>query len=66
MTAVSEIIDLDRLALYRHLGLTRPRTTHQERHRNAKLMLLLQNEPTDPGEPEASLTYAREEPPDKA
>ncbi|WP_410592597.1 hypothetical protein [Amycolatopsis sp. lyj-23] len=66
MTAVSTIIDLDRFALYRHLGLTRPRTTHQERRRNAKLMLLLQNEPADPDEPEVSLTYAREEPPDKA
>lgn len=66
MTAVSTIIDLDRFALYRHLGLRRPRTTHQERRRNEKLMLLLQNEPTDPDEPEVSLTYAPEEPPDKA
>lgn len=66
MTAVSTIIDLDRLALYRHLGLSRPQTTHQERRRNAKLMLLLQNEPADQAEPEVSLTYAPEEPPDKA
>jgi len=66
MTAVSTIIDFDRFALYRHLGLRRPRTTHQERRRNEKLMLLLQNEPTDPDEPEVSLTYAPEEPPDKA
>lgn len=66
MTAVSTIIDLDRFALYRHLGLRRPRTTHQERHRNEKLMLLLQNEPTDPDEPKVSLTYAPEEPQDKA
>jgi hypothetical protein len=29
-------------------------------------MLLLQNEPTDPDEPEVSLTYAPEEPPDNA
>lgn len=66
MTAVSTIIDLDRFALYRHFGLTQPRTTHQERRRNAKLMLLLQNEPTDPDKQEVSLTYAPEEPPDKA
>ncbi len=64
MTAVSTIIDLNRFALYQHLGLSRPRTTHQERRRNAKLMQLLQNEP-DPDEPEVSLTYAREQPPDK-
>jgi len=65
MTAVSTLIDLDRFALYRHLGLRRPRTTHQERRRNEKLMLLLQNEPTEPDEPEVSLSYAPEEPPDK-
>lgn len=64
MTALSTIIDLDRFALYRHLGLRRPQTTHQERRRNEKLMLLLQNEPPEPGEPEVSLSYAPEEPPD--
>jgi hypothetical protein len=63
MVAVSTIIDLDRFALYRHLGLRRPRTTHQERRRNDKLMLLLKN---DPDEPQVSLTYAPDEPPDKA
>jgi hypothetical protein len=65
MTAVSTLIDLDRFALYQHLGLRRPRTTHQERHRNEKLMLLLQNESTEPDEPKMSLTYAHEEPTDK-
>lgn len=64
-TALSTIIDLDRFALYRHLGLRRPRTTHQERRRNERLMLLLQSGPTDPDELEVSLTYAPEEPMDK-
>ncbi|MEV6825292.1 hypothetical protein [Amycolatopsis sp. NPDC051102] len=66
MTAVSTIIDLDRFALYRHLGLSRPQTTQQERRRNAKLMLLLQNESPDLDELEVSLVYSPEEPPDKA
>ncbi|WP_125726885.1 hypothetical protein [Kibdelosporangium aridum] len=41
-TAVATIIDLDRFALYEHLGLPRPRDTDEERQVNAQLMSLLQ------------------------
>lgn len=43
-TALSTIIDLDRFALYRHLGLPRPRTTAEERATNAKVVRLLRRD----------------------
>jgi len=46
-TAVATIIDLDRFALYDHLGLPRPRDTEEERRSNAQLMSLLRWETTE-------------------
>jgi hypothetical protein len=45
-TSVATIIDLDRFALYEHLGLPRPPDTDEERRSNAQLMSLLQWERT--------------------
>lgn len=46
-TAVATIIDLDRFALYEHLGLPRPRDTDEERRSNVQLMSLLRWERTE-------------------
>ena len=53
-TAVSTIIDLDRFALYQHLGIRRPRNSTEERTTNAKLVRLLRRDPN------VRLGYVRE------
>lgn len=56
-SAVRTIMDLDRLDLYKSLGLRRPRGTIQERHQNERLMALFG------GDDSTVLWYAKEEEP---
>jgi hypothetical protein len=54
MTAVSTVMDLNRFALYKQLGLPQPRDTAEERDTNKRLMALLEYDG------DVDVTYARD------